>query len=350
VTSDLISFVVIAYNEEANIAATLAAIIGLDDLGDYEIVVVDDGSHDNTATIVRAIANECPNVRLIALGQNFGRGYARSRGIGEARGSLLATVDADILLPSDWLVRARAALQNHDAVGGTAVPDADVAYLHQHFKLVPRVVGHTTVVTGANALYRREAFDVAGFDPRLREGEDSAFNHAMMRAGLSCSTVAGLIVSHEEKKSFGTTLKWLYTVGRGATRQLFALRRLRMPDLTTMAFLGAVVLCVVCIAQGRALLGLAIPVGLIVVASCFHVGTRFHAAKSAWPGVLAAIAVDSVILAVYFAGRLTGLTVLWSRSAAAGNVERDAAAADCASRSSPDAGPAVESPSLKSSS
>jgi glycosyltransferase involved in cell wall biosynthesis len=329
--NDVISFVVIAYNEEANIAATLGAIMGLDDLGHYEIVVVDDGSLDRTAEIVSAIARQRPNVRLIALERNFGRGYARSQGIKAARGAQLATVDADILLPSDWLVRARDALRNYDAVGGTAVPDADVAYLYQHFKLVPRVVGHTTLVTGANALYRRAVFDVTEFDPRLREGEDSALNHAMIRAGLSCKTVEGLIVRHEEKKSFGTTLRWLYAVGRGATRQLFALRQVRMPDLTTIAFLGAVALGVFCVAQGQALLGLAIPVGMIVLASCFHVATRFHTARSPWAGVLAAIAVDSVILTMYFAGRVTGLTVLLGRSAARGNVQTDGGGADGAS-------------------
>ncbi len=331
----MISFVVIAYNEEANIAGTLAAIMELDDLGDYEIVVVDDGSLDKTAEIVSAAARQCPCVRLIALERNYGRGYARRRGIKAARGALLATVDADILLPSDWLARARAALRNFDAVGGTAVPDADVAYLYQHFKLVPRVVGHTTLVTGANALYRREVFDVAEFDPRLREGEDSALNHAMIRAGLSCTTVEGLIVRHEEKKSFGNTLKWLYAVGRGATRQLCALRQLRMPDLTTIAFVGAVALGVFCVAQGSVLLGLAIPVGLIVVASCVHVGTRFHTAKSPWAAVLAAIAVDSVILAVYFAGRLTGLTVLWAQPAR--TVQTGGATADDSAPSFPDA-------------
>ena len=60
--------------------------------------------------------------------------------------------------------------------------------------LVPRVVrGGTATVAGSNGLYRREVFDLVDFDPALREGEDSALNHAMERQGLSSVTVPGLL-------------------------------------------------------------------------------------------------------------------------------------------------------------
>ena len=113
-----LSFVIIAYNEAANIGRTLDAIGALSGLGDYEVIVVDDGSRDGTPDIVRQRAAADPHVRLIGLPANRGRGYARSTGIAAASGELIATVDADILLPGDWYVRAQAALSGHDAVGG----------------------------------------------------------------------------------------------------------------------------------------------------------------------------------------------------------------------------------------
>src|ERR1039457_6835232 len=159
-----VSFVMIAYNEEENIARTIAAISELEGIGKHEVIVVDDGSKDGTAKIVTDIAKHNPCVRLIALAENRGRGYARSRGIAAARGGLIAMVDADIILPANWLgrpragparpharaggrggrsavggahivppasgvARRRAALADHDAVGGIAVPDGDVAYV-----------------------------------------------------------------------------------------------------------------------------------------------------------------------------------------------------------------------------
>ena len=307
-----VSFVVIAYNEAANIARTLGAITALDDLGEYEVVVVNDGSRDGTGQIVADIAKQDPRVQLIDLAENRGRGHARSTGIAAARGALIATVDADIVLPADWFVRARAALADHDAVGGIAVPDGDVAYLCRRFKLVPRVVTGTTTVTGNNGLYRRAVFDVAHFDPELREGEDSALNHAMDRSGLSSMTVPDLLVRHEENKSLATSLKFLFDVGGGATRQLLTYRKVRQPDLVTGAFVGATALGLVASRRHR-FIGAAIPVGFVLAAGAQHVRSRFETPGSHWHRVVPAVAVDSALLTAYFAGRLAGLSALWRR-------------------------------------
>jgi GT2 family glycosyltransferase len=308
-----VSFVVIAYNEAANIGCTLAAITELEGLGEYEIIVVDDGSRDKTAQIVAEIAVHNPCVQLIRLGENRGRGSARSTGVAQARGLLIAQVDADILLPADWLVRARAALANHDAVGGIAVPDGDVAYIYKRFKLTPRIVRSTTTVTGNNGLYRRQVFDVVGFDPALREGEDSALNHAMNRQGLSSATVPGLLVRHEENKTLATSLKWLFDTGRGATRQLLTYREVRQPDIVAGAFIGATTLGLFLAANKHPLVGSAIPSGFILATGVQHVRTRFETPPSHWLKVAPAAAVDSALLMAYFTGRLAGLTVLLQR-------------------------------------
>jgi glycosyltransferase involved in cell wall biosynthesis len=302
-----VSFVIIAYNEAANIARALTAITELEDLGDHEVIVVDDGSRDKTAQIVADIAAQDPHVRFIRLAENRGRGYARSRGIAAACGGMIAMVDADIILPANWLARTRAALAGHDAVGGIAVPDGDVSYLYKRFRLLPRVVHGTANVTGNNGLYRREVFDVAGFDPALREGEDIALNHAMERQGLSSATVPGLLVWHEENKTAGTSLRWLFDSGRGATRQLLTYREVRQPDLAAGAFVGAAALGLFLTFRERRLVGAAIPASFVVAASVQHVRSRFDTPRSHWPRVGAAIAVDSAMLTAYFAGRLVGL-------------------------------------------
>ena len=306
----LVSFVVIAYNEAGNIARTLCAINALDGLSSYEVIVVDDGSRDETAQIVTKIAAENPCVRLVRLAQNHGRGYARSRGIAEANGQFIATVDADITLPPDWLLRAQAALNGHDAVGGTAVPDGDVAYIHKRFRLVPRLVGHTTSVTGSNALYRREVFAVAEFDPSLREGEDVALNHATKARGLSFATVPGLLVAHEENKTFGESLRWLFESGGGATRQLITYRVVRQPDLAAGGFVVAAALGLLATARGHRLIGVAVPVGFVTLASVQHVRSRFETPVADWPRLAPAVAADGALLTVYFFGRIVGLSRL----------------------------------------
>ena len=313
-----VSFVVIAYNEAENIARTLNAIAAQDGLGRYEIIVVNDGSSDGTAGIVSQIAAADRRVRLIDLPENRGRGYARSTGTAAARGELIATVDGDITLPAGWLVRAREALRDHDAVGGTAVPDGDVAYLHRRFRLTPRAIGHATAVTGSNALYRREVFSIAGFDPSLREGEDVALNHALRQHGLSLATVPGLLVQHAEGKTLGVSLRWLFVSGKGATRQLLTYRRVRTPDLAAGAFVAAAAAGLVLWARRRPLAGAALPAGLVAAAGTQHVRSRFETPWSQWNRVVPAIAVDGAMLTAYFTGRLAGLAALWRRRAAAG--------------------------------
>jgi len=307
-----VSFVIIAYNEAGNIGRTLSAISSLDGLDNYEVVVVNDGSGDATADVVREHAASDPNIRLIDLPANRGRGYARSTGIAAAEGELIATVDADIVVPHDWLVRAEAALDGHDAVGGTAVPDGDVAYVHQATRLVPRIVGHTTAVTGSNALYRRQVFEVVAFDPALREGEDVALNQATAGRGLSFSTVPGLLVQHIENKSFPASLRWLFITGKGATRQLLVYRQIRVPDLAAAAFLAGLA-AGVAIAVAVSPLGIALPVLLLAAISAQHIHSRFATPLARWRSVAAAIAIDGALLLAYFTGRVAGLAWLFGR-------------------------------------
>lgn len=318
-----VSFVIIAYNEAGNIGRTLDAITSLDGLDRHEVIVVNDGSRDRTADIVADAANRNANIKLIDLPNNYGRGYARSTGITAAQGELIATVDADILLPRDWLILTLASLADHDAVGGTAVPDGDVAYVYQRTKLVPRVVGHTTAVTGSNALYRREVFDLVSFDPALREGEDVALNHASVVSGLSLATVPSLMAEHIENKTFAESLKWLFVTGRGATRQLLTYGQARTPDLATAAFLASVAAGLLVITIGHLVVGAAIPIALVLAASSQHIHSRFETPLKHWWRTGSAVAVDSSLLLAYFTGRVFGLSVLrhgWPRATQQGGL------------------------------
>ena len=313
-----VSFVVIAYNEADGIARALGAISALVGVGDHEVVVVNDGSRDRTGQVVAEIAACDRHVRLINLDENHGRGYARSIGIAAARGQLIATVDADIILPADWLVRARAALSRHDAVGGTAVPDGDSAYLHRRFRLTPRFVGHAATVTGSNALYRRQVFNIVGFDPALRDGEDIALNHAIKDHGLSAVTVPELLVQHRESKTLTASLRWLYVSGRSATGQLAEYREIRVPDLAAGSMVAVLALGLVLMVRGQRRTGSVLPAVFLLAASTLHVRSRFETPSSQWNQVAPAIAVDSALLTAYFAGRIAGVAKLIRRPVSRG--------------------------------
>ena len=106
-----ISVVVPFYNNEDLLGDCLRS-IAVQTFTDLEVVMVDDGSSDGSAGIAQEMAAADPRFRLIRV-ENGGPGYARNRGIEQARGEFLAFVDADDLLPThayellhDTLVRS----------------------------------------------------------------------------------------------------------------------------------------------------------------------------------------------------------------------------------------------------
>ncbi|HZV99289.1 MAG TPA: glycosyltransferase family 2 protein [Methylophilaceae bacterium] len=91
-----ITIIVPAYNEQAAIASTLQSIASnLQELSHHwDIVVIDDGSRDNTAATVRALP---ANLRttLVRFSRNFGKEYAITAGLEHARGEIVICMDAD---------------------------------------------------------------------------------------------------------------------------------------------------------------------------------------------------------------------------------------------------------------
>lgn len=95
-----LSVVLPAYNEEAMIGQTLKEVCdylrGIEDRYEWEVVVVDDGSRDKTASIVEELAREEPKVRLLRHRTNFNLGQALRYAFNQARGDYLITLDTDL--------------------------------------------------------------------------------------------------------------------------------------------------------------------------------------------------------------------------------------------------------------
>ena len=93
----VLSIVVPVCNEEANLEPLVSAIAqAMGPIGDYEVVLVDDGSTDGSLEALKAIAARNPRVRVFAFRRNMGKSPALTCGFQKAAGRYIATMDADL--------------------------------------------------------------------------------------------------------------------------------------------------------------------------------------------------------------------------------------------------------------
>jgi dolichol-phosphate mannosyltransferase len=113
-----LSFVVPAYNEEDNIEGTLGTIdaIVMNKKLSYEIVVVNDGSGDQTLIKAKTYAGKNGHVRVISYNKNAGKGYAVKTGFLKATGDIVFFTDSDMEIDLEKITDYVEALKNGDIV------------------------------------------------------------------------------------------------------------------------------------------------------------------------------------------------------------------------------------------
>ena len=184
-----LSIVIPAYDEERRLPPTLDRIIQYlkaEGFSDWEVLVVNDGSRDGTADVVRRYADADSRVRLIENPGNRGKGYAVRNGMLQAAKEWALITDADLSAPIEELSRLTDAVRVQDAavaVGSRAI-DRSLVTVHQttfrefsgrFFNILMRVVTglpfHDTQCgfklfrrDAAQEIFRRQQIDGFSFD------------------------------------------------------------------------------------------------------------------------------------------------------------------------------------------
>jgi glycosyltransferase involved in cell wall biosynthesis len=178
------SIVIATYNRAAHLADTLASLAALQPHGDWEVIVVDNNSSDETSAVVARARERFPAPLVYLREPEQGRSPALNAGIRAARGEIILTTDDDVRVDPGWIDRAADGLQRLgcDYVGGRVLPIwggprprwlpdrggrqwAVIALLD--YGGVPLRFGRR-VPLGVNMAFRRAAFDRAGLlDPRI---------------------------------------------------------------------------------------------------------------------------------------------------------------------------------------
>jgi len=190
--------IVPARDAEATLARTLAALRHQDLDGEYEVIVVDDGSLDGTAALAQAAGAP---VKVLTQARE-GPAQARNRGAAAARGEVLAFCDADVYPTPGWLRCGIDALRAADIVQGHVLPDPQAAL--GPFDRSIWITSEVGLFETASLFVRRATFDrVEGFQewisPRRGKAlaEDVWFGYRARRLGATSAFSPEALAHHE---------------------------------------------------------------------------------------------------------------------------------------------------------
>jgi glycosyltransferase involved in cell wall biosynthesis len=172
----LLSVIIPVYNEEKLIARCLESIISQDYPREkYEIIVIDNDSTDRTAAIAKQLG-----AQVISFKKSHVISAVRQYGISKSKGKILAFMDADSIVASDWFLSFEKLFKSKKIVAacGVGVPDTDskrtrfIFELYNQYLRAQQQVG-IVLPWGFNFAVRKNVYDaVGGFNTSLKSGDD----------------------------------------------------------------------------------------------------------------------------------------------------------------------------------
>ena len=228
----LVSVVIPCFNQAHFLTDSISSVLAQTHQP-VEIVVVDDGSSDNTVAVVR----RHPGVRVVRQ-ENRGVALARNAGLRETSGEYVLFLDADDVLDVDAIAIGLGAFGRH---AGCAMVFGHTSFLMEDRSPPPTdfrpsfggdhyrqfLAGHT-MASPASALYRRGVFDaVGGFDPTATPAEDyDLYCRIARRHPVHChGQVVGAYRQHRSSASTSSRTMLRATVGVARRQRRFVWRR-----------------------------------------------------------------------------------------------------------------------------
>lgn len=228
-----LSVIVPAFNAEATLPALLES-LSVQSYRDFEVIIVDDCSQDDTPQIVRSFP-----YKLIQLPENHGPAYCRNMGANYAQGEILVFTDSDCRVAPNWLENIdKYFLQNHfeaimgrlvltpstllgDSISALGFPAGGAIGFDKIWKVDQE--GFTDSLSSCNCAIRKDIFiKVGGFDELFPYpgGEDSLIAYDLRRMNYRIKYCPDVLVFHEARSSIAGFLKWQFR--RGISSYLFS--------------------------------------------------------------------------------------------------------------------------------
>jgi undecaprenyl-phosphate 4-deoxy-4-formamido-L-arabinose transferase len=198
-----VSLVIPVFNEHGNLPELLRRCLetGTSLDAEFELILVDDGSSDDSAEIIRSAAeHDSRHVVAVLLNRNYGQHAAVMAGLARARGDVVVTLDADLQNPPEEIPKLLEAIdQGHDVVGGVRRRRQDTAFRRTASRTMNRLMRRITGIQVSDygcmlRAYRRDIVDAM-----LQCRESSAYVPAL--ANSFSANLAEVVVEHAERNA-----------------------------------------------------------------------------------------------------------------------------------------------------
>ncbi len=214
----MISVIVPAYNAASTLEMCLRALNHQTVPRDqYEVIVVDDGSTDETVSIA-----EATGVRVIRQACRGGPAAARNAGVAVARGELVLFTDADCEPAPNWIEQLSAPFVDPEVMGAKGVYRTrqrermarlvQMEYQDKYARMAQQ--SRIDFVDTYSAAYRRRVFlENGGFDPVFYVNEDQEFSFRLARKGYRLVFVPTAVVYHQHSRTIGEYFRRKFRIG-----------------------------------------------------------------------------------------------------------------------------------------
>ncbi|WP_312283801.1 glycosyltransferase [Candidatus Igneacidithiobacillus taiwanensis] len=244
-----ISILIAAYNEEHTITDTLRSVLSQSYPGGMEVIVIDDGSQDQTAAQVEAVKDS--RLRLVRQPVNGGKASALNAGLKCARYDLVITVDADTFLYKDALqylvgrylcdpsntaaVAGAIAVRNSRKTWVTRLQEWDYFHGIAIVKRIQSLYQGTLVAQGAFSLYERSVLlELGGWAPVV--GEDIVLSWGMLSKGYRIGYAENAVVFTNVPETYVQLFRQRRRWARGMFEALRAHPRILLTPRITLQF------------------------------------------------------------------------------------------------------------------
>jgi glycosyltransferase involved in cell wall biosynthesis len=236
------SVIIPSYNEAANIRKCIESVKTNDNTkADYEIIVADNGSKDGSVEIVKSLG-----INIIENSEGTRKSIATLRNLGarQSRGDIFAFLDADMIVPDNWLLKANEYFNNgfKGVLGFIEKVPPTAGWVgktwgNRAYQKLDKIT-YVDFLPGRNLFINRAVFEkISGFNESLITSEDKDLTLRVLKSGYKAISVSDITVIHlgYEKSLMEFLKKEFWRQGSTLTfakQWGFSLRTLRNPLLS----------------------------------------------------------------------------------------------------------------------